>query len=111
MKYEVGNTYGSGRPKGSPNKTTAETKELINDLVFNREEFTSDWKHMNAHERMEIRIKLAKFIIPEPKEAPLSRVEQDYPLFIDTICWVCFPLLKISLFLQQETVRFRTILL
>ena len=85
MKYELGNTYGSGRPKGSPNKTTAETKELINDLVFNREEFTSDWKHMNAHERMEIRIKLAKFIIPEPKEAPLSRVEHDYPLFIDTM--------------------------
>ena len=85
MKYEVGNNYGVGRPKGSPNKTTAETKELISELVFNREEFTTDWKHMNAHERMEIRIKLAKFIIPEPKEAPLSRVEQDYPLFIDTM--------------------------
>ena len=84
MKYEIGNTYSTGRPKGSPNKTTAEAKELINELVFNKEEFTNDWKHMNAHERMEIRIKLAKFIIPEPKEAPLSRVEQDYPLFIDT---------------------------
>ena len=84
MKYEIGNTYGSGRPKGSPNKTTAETKELINDLVFNKEEFTSDWKHMNAHERMEIRIKLAKFIIPEPKEAPVSSVQEDYPLFVDT---------------------------
>ena len=40
---------------------------------------------MDVRERMEIRIKLAKFIIPEPKEAPLSRVEQDYPLFIDTM--------------------------
>ena len=39
MKYEVGNNYGVGRPKGSPNKTTAETKELISELVFNREEF------------------------------------------------------------------------
>ena len=39
---------------------------------------------MNAHERMEIRIKLAKFIVPEPKEAPISSVPEDYPLFIDT---------------------------
>ena len=83
MKYEIGNTYGSGRPKGSPNKTTSEAKELINELVFNREEFTSDWGSMNAHERMEIRIKLAKFIVPEPKEAPISSVPEDYPLFID----------------------------
>ena len=37
MKYELGNTYGTGRPKGSPNKTTAETKQLINDIVFNSE--------------------------------------------------------------------------
>ena len=84
MKYEVGNTYGTGRPKGSPNKTTAETKQLINDLVFNREEFTEDWKQMDAHARMEIRIKLAKFIVPEPKEAPVSSAPEDYPLFIDT---------------------------
>ena len=84
MKYEIGNTYSTGRPKGSPNKTTAEAKELINELVFNKEEFTNDWKHMNAHERMEIRIKLAKFIIPEPKEAPISSVPEDVPLFIDT---------------------------
>ena len=84
MKFEIGNTYGSGRPKGSPNKTTSEAKELINELVFNREQFTTDWENMNAYERMEIRIKLAKFIIPEPKEAPISSVPEDYPLFIDT---------------------------
>ena len=84
MKFEIGNTYGSGRPKGSPNKTTSEAKELINELVFNREQFTTDWESMNAHERMEIRIKLAKFIVPEPKEAPISSVQEDYPLFIDT---------------------------
>ena len=84
MKYETGNNYGSGRPKGSPNKTTSEAKELINELVFNADQFREDWENMNAHERMEIRIKLAKFIIPEPKEAPASSVPEDYPLFIDT---------------------------
>ena len=84
MKYEIGNTYSLGRPKGSPNKTNSETKDLINDLVFDKDGFTEDWKQMNAHERMEIRIKLAKFIIPEPKEAPVSSVQEDYPLFVDT---------------------------
>ena len=84
MKYELGNTYGSGRPKGSPNKTTSEAKELINELVFNIEQFTTVWESMNAHERMKIRIKLAKFIVPEPKEAPIFSVPEYYPLFIDT---------------------------
>ena len=83
MKFEIGNTYGSGRPKGSPNKTTSEAKELINELVFNREQFTTDWESTNARERMEIRIKLAKFIVPEPKEAPISSAPEDYPQFID----------------------------
>ena len=52
MKYEIGNTFSLGRPKGSPNKTTSEAKELINELVFNREQFTTDWESMNPHERM-----------------------------------------------------------
>ena len=52
--------------------------------VSKTSDFMTDWESMNAHERMEIRIKLAKFIIPEPKEAPVSLVQEDYPLFVDT---------------------------
>ena len=58
--FKIGNNHSLGRPKGSSNKTTAETKSLLSDVVFNREQFTNDWHNMNAHERMEIRIKLAK---------------------------------------------------
>ena len=27
---------------------------------------------------------MAKFIIPEPREAPISNIKEDYPLFVDT---------------------------
>ena len=84
MKYELGNNYGTGRPKGSKNKIHLETKELINKILFDEKQFTADWKEMDVHGRMELRIKMARFIIPEPKEAPVSLVQEDYPLFVDT---------------------------
>ena len=84
MKFEVGNTYGKGRSKGSKNKIHLETKELINKILFDEKQFTADWKEMDVHARMELRIKMARFIIPEPKEAPVSLVQEDYPLFVDT---------------------------
>ncbi|MDA7810446.1 hypothetical protein N8978_03230 [Flavobacteriaceae bacterium] len=84
MKYELGNNYGTGRPKGSKNKIHLETKELINKILFDEKQFTADWKEMDVHARMELRIKMARFIIPEPKEAPVSLVQEDYPLFVDT---------------------------
>ncbi len=84
MKFEVGNTYGKGRSKGSKNQLHLETKELINKILFDEKQFTADWKEMDVHARMELRIKMARFIIPEPKEAPVSSVQEDYPLFVDT---------------------------
>ena len=48
MKFEVGNTYGKGRSKGSKNKTHAGTKDLINRILFNEDEFIADWKEMDV---------------------------------------------------------------
>ena len=31
-----------------------------------------------------ILIKLARYILPEPKEASVASVKEDYPLFVDT---------------------------
>ena len=84
MKFEVGNTYGKGRSKGSKNKIHLETKELINRILFNEDEFVADWKQMDVHARMELRIKMARFVVPEPKELASSEDNTDYPLFIDT---------------------------
>ena len=84
MKFEVGNTYGKGRSKGSKNKTHAGTKDLINRILFNEDEFIADWKEMDVHARMELRIKMARFIMPEPKELASNGDDTDYPLFVDT---------------------------
>ena len=84
MKYELGNNYGTGRPKGSKNKIHLETKDLINRILFNEDEFVADWKQMDIHARMELRIKMARFVVPEPKELASSEDNTDYPLFVDT---------------------------
>ena len=84
MKFQVGNTYGNGRPKGSKNKTHIETKDLVNRILFNEDEFIADWKEMDVHARMELRIKMARFVVPEPKELASNGDDTDYPLFVDS---------------------------
>ena len=63
--FKPGNKYGALTKRGI-NKTSKETKELINEILFNREEFITDWEQMDIRERMELRIKMARFVMPEP---------------------------------------------
>jgi len=81
--FETGNQYGKLTKRGV-NKTAKETKELVNRILFNEAEFIKDWQEMDVHAKMELRIKMAKFIMPEPKELASSEDNTDYPLFIDT---------------------------
>tara|TARA_R110002012_G_scaffold304140_1_gene506634 strand:- start:738 stop:1073 length:336 start_codon:yes stop_codon:yes gene_type:complete len=81
--FKPGNTYGKLTKRGI-NKTAKETKELINKILFNEEEFTEDWQQMDVHARMELRIKMARFIIPEPKEATPTANQTDIPLFLNS---------------------------
>ena len=83
MNYGM-NKWNGKLTKRGVNKTSKETKELVNRILFNEDEFVADWKQMDVRERMEIRIKMAKFIIPEPREAPISNIKEDYPLFVDS---------------------------
>ena len=81
--FKPGNKYGA-LTKREVNKTSKETKELINRILFNEDEFIADWKEMDVHARMELRIKMARFIMPEPKELASNGYDTDYPLFVDT---------------------------
>ena len=81
--FETGNQYGKLTKRGV-NKTAKETKELVNRILFNEAEFIKDWQEMDVHAKMELRIKMARFIMPEPKELASSEDNTDYPLFIDT---------------------------
>ena len=57
---------------------------MVNRILFNEDEFVADWKQMDVRERMEIRIKMAKYIIAEPKEEAKSNQDIDLPLFVDS---------------------------
>ena len=81
--FKPGNQYGKLTKRGS-NKNSKEVKDLITNVLFDRGQFMEDWKQMDIRDRMELRIKLARYILPEPKEAPVSSVKEDYPLFVDT---------------------------
>tara|TARA_B100001057_G_scaffold481202_1_gene554943 strand:- start:371 stop:691 length:321 start_codon:yes stop_codon:yes gene_type:complete len=86
MPFEKGNQYGSraGRPKGSANKTTQAMKTFLETTVFDEEEFIRDWKELDVYKKMEMRVALAKYIIPEQKAIDLGVHQfKEQPLFLD----------------------------
>ena len=84
MKFQKGNKLGQGRPLGSKNKMPVDKRDLINEVAFNPEEFKKEWKALSLHEKWEIRIKMAKFVMAEPKELAKTIEDVDLPLFVDT---------------------------
>ena len=79
--FTKGNTYEKGRPAGSQNKLTKTSKDFLKSVLFNEEEFLEDYKTLNVNERMELRIKLASYVLP--KAQPEDEFERELPLFID----------------------------
>lgn len=63
--FDKGNKYGKGRPKGSPNKTTKEMKELLQAVLSNRlDQLEIDLDKMSPGTRWTILDKLTKYIMP-----------------------------------------------
>lgn len=81
MVFQKGNTHGKGRPQGSQNKLTSMSKDFLKAVLFNEEEFLNDYKELDLNGRMELRIKLAPFLLPKAKE--VEEQYKDGPLFID----------------------------
>ena len=79
--FTKGNTYGKGRPAGSQNKVNKSAKNFLKSVLFNEEEFLEDYKTLNVNGRMELRIKLASYVLP--KAQPEDEFERELPLFID----------------------------
>ena len=68
MPFEKGNTLSTGIPAGSINKITRTNRNFLKNLMYDHEEFENDWKQLDLHERMTLRIKLAPFILPRAVE-------------------------------------------
>ena len=79
MPFEKGNTLSTGRPKGVINKVTSTNRNFLKNLMYNHEEFENDWKQLDLHERMSLRIKLAPFILPRAPEDEIIQEPVNIP--------------------------------
>ncbi len=56
----------NGRPKGKPNKTTAEIKEIINQLVSNNiDKLQTDINSLEPKERIKVICFLINYVVPK----------------------------------------------
>jgi hypothetical protein len=68
----------NGRPKGAVNKTTSETKELIQKVVSNELDSIGDLlDKLEPKERIDAIIKLLPYIVPKTSE--VSVIEPESP--------------------------------
>ena len=72
MGFKKGNTFGKGRPKGSLNKVTQETKDFLKDLLFNPKQLKIDFQELDVNGRMELRCRLAEFVLPKQKQLEIE---------------------------------------
>jgi hypothetical protein len=69
MGFEKGNTFGQGRPKGSPNKATKEIREAYQRLLEDNLDNMSIWLAQVAAEdpnkAVDLMLKLSEYILPK----------------------------------------------
>ena len=59
----------NGRPKGKPNRTTTELREMITTLFESKyEDFTNALDQLEAKEKVDAYIKIMSFVIPKKTE-------------------------------------------
>ncbi len=79
MPFEKGNQLSKGRPAGSLNKVTSTNRNFLQNLLYNHEEFKSDWEQLDINERMSLRIKLASFVLPRAVEEEIQQTPVNVP--------------------------------
>ena len=63
----------NGRPRGTPNKATAEVREAFNQLIKNNlPQLEQDIQSLKAVERAKLLVEMAKLILPRLKQIELS---------------------------------------
>jgi hypothetical protein len=73
----------NGRPKGAVNKTTAETKELIQKIVSNELDSITDLlEKLEPKERIDAVIRLLPYIVPKQSEVSITDPEPPKKLII-----------------------------
>jgi hypothetical protein len=66
MGFTKGNNYGKGRPKNSPNKTTAQVKEIISKVTDELEKtLFNDISELQATDRVKLWLSLQEYLAPK----------------------------------------------
>ena len=81
MTFQKGHKLATGRPKGSLNKLTKANREFLHSILFDEEQFINDWMELVLNGRMELRTRLASYILP--KATANEDLQQETQLFID----------------------------
>jgi hypothetical protein len=71
MGFKKGNKFGQGRPLGSQNKLTKANREFLHHILFDEKQFINDWIALDLNGRMELRTRLASYILPKATEENL----------------------------------------
>lgn len=77
-----------GRKAGTPNKTTAFSKSVIQEILTdytNSELFQSDMKKLDAKDRLDIMVKLMAFTTPKPQSVDMSITSNKPKTIEDTL--------------------------
>jgi hypothetical protein len=87
MKFEKSNKYGKGRPKGSPNKVTAQTREFLEHVIQHLNmNLLNDIQELSASDRVKVWLSLQEYILPKLSRTELTEeVENDANLKISVI--------------------------
>ena len=78
MKFKQNNTYGKGRPKNAPNKTTTAMKRIITSALFDDEEsIANDLAQLSPYHRLMVKAKFASYILPNLKTVEVNDISED----------------------------------
>jgi len=73
MRFQKGNNYGVGRPKGSSNKVTKEIKSAFEKLVAdNVQGLQKDLDAMEGKDKIQALTNLSKYILPTLKQSEVQ---------------------------------------
>lgn len=72
MANSTGRKYG-GRKKGTPNKSTALTKEVVNDFINdNYLKFCTNFELLSPKDKVSVYVKMLDFVLPKMKSVELN---------------------------------------
>ena len=82
MAFKLGNTHGTGRVKGSKNKTTANVRKAFQEMInSNIDQFENDLKSIEPGERLKILVQMARLILPPLKQTFGIEQQAEQPIF------------------------------